>query len=311
MKDLFRFTRGERIASLILLILTVLVVVLFSLLRRDRIVNTADFSEFDSLVHAVMPVNDALKSVRDVGKEGSIPRKILQKSELRLSSHDPNKMTKDDWHQLGLSHHVILTILHYREAGGRFRKKKDLKNIYGMTDTCYHEISDYLIIPYAENRPGKRDTISGKKAVVKDTLETYLVREPKVLELNRADSADFSKFDGISPYLARRIIRYRFLLGGYTRKQQLKEVYGLKKDVYKKLKDFITVDTSLIRTMDINHCTEATLAKHPYLTSYEAKAIVFYRTKYKHIDSLGVLLKNHIVPEETFRKIIPYLKTGK
>ena len=313
MKELFRFTKGERIASLILLVLTVLGTGLLFWVRRDRVACPGEFREFDSLVHSVVPEKNILR-----GKPETFERKArpvsMHEEGMSLSTHDPNKMTEKDWQQLGLSRHLITTIFHYREAGGMFRKKEDLKKIYGLSDSCYNGIAGFLEVP----PPGER--VSAKKEGAdapsehqqKSHTETIqgkikIVPSREILEINRADSADFCGFDGVSPVLARRIIRYRTLLGGYAKKEQLLEVYGLNKQIYRNMKGRITVNQAEIRKIDVNSCQEETLIRHPYLSPYEAKAILFYRKKYKHIDSLDVLLKKKVIQEKTFQRILPYL----
>ncbi len=49
----------------------------------------------------------------------------------------------------------------------------------------------------------------------------------EVIGLNTADSAKLTTLHGISPSFARHIINYRIRLGGFYRKGQLKEVFGL------------------------------------------------------------------------------------
>ena len=305
MKDLFRFTKGERIASFILLILTALLLVVLFIVRQDRVAGSGEFSSFDSLIHSVMPEERKITPDTVVVKTGLQDRPLNKMS--RLSSHNPNAMTKNDWEQLGLSKHVILTIMHYRAAGGKFRKKEDLKKIYGLNDSAYHHIEPYLILPVPVKQQKKPET-KVMDANTTDNKDKIVVSRVKKLEINRADSADFVRFRGITPVLARRIIRYRALLGGFAGKQQLLEVYGLNETIYRMMEDRVTVDPSRVRKINVNHCTEKKLAKHPYLTGYEAKAIIFYRSQHQQINSLPVLVKEKILPEQVFRKISPYLE---
>ncbi len=305
MKDLFRFTKGERIASFILLILTVLLLVVLFIVRHDRVAGSNEFSRFDSLIQFIMPEEREMTPDTAAIKTGFQPRPVNKT--LRLSSHDPNAMTVNDWEQLGLNKHVILTIIHYRAAGGKFRKKEDLKKIYGLDDSSYQHIVPYLILPV----PAKQQEESGTRVRDTNTTENkkeFVVSPAQKLEINQADSADFVRFRGITPVLARRIIRYRALLGGFAGKKQLLEVYGLNEPIYRMMENRITVDSARIRKININRCSEKKLAKHPYLTGYEAKAIIFYRTERRQIDSLPVLVKEKILPEQVFRKIRPYLE---
>jgi len=317
LKELFRFTKGERIASLILLILTLLGIGLLFWIKRDRVVSPGNFRRFDSLVRTVVPEKDILQETPDSSENKIFPVNIHKENEqdVSLSTRDPNKMTKTDWQQLDLSRHLIRTIIHYREAGGKFRKKEDLKKIYGMSDSCYNRIAGFLVVPQpgervSEKKEGADAQPEHRKKAHIETIQGKInvVPSREIIEINGADSVDFSRLHGISPKMALRIIRYRTLLGGYVKKNQLLEVYGLNEKTFLNIKDHIEIDTSLIRKINVNRCMEKTLAGHPYLSPYEAKAIVFYRSQYKYIDSLDVLLKNNVIPVETFRKIRPYLQ---
>ncbi len=316
MKELFRFTKGERIASLILLVLTVMGTGLLFWVGQDRVAAPGEFHGFDSLVQSVVSENDIPGEMQDTSEDKILAVK-RHKENRSLSTHDPNKMTGKDWQQLGLPEHLIATILHYREAGGRFRKKEDLKKIYGLGDSCYNRMAGFLKVPPSGERPSgkKRGKDAQPEPQQKAHMKTMQRETPvnpstQILEINRADSADFCGFDDVSPVLARRIVRYRTLLGGYVKKEQLLEVYGLNEQMYRNMKERITVNPTRIRKIDVNSCREQTLIRHPYLTPYDAKAILFYRSKYKYIDSLDVLLKKKVIPEETFQKILPYLTVG-
>ncbi|MCQ2369126.1 MAG: helix-hairpin-helix domain-containing protein, partial [Paludibacteraceae bacterium] len=90
---------------------------------------------------------------------------------------------------------------------------------------------------------------------------------------------------------ARRIVAYRDKLGGYYAKEQLMEVYGFTAELYEKVKNQIKVNPALIKKIDVNAYDIGYLKRHPYISYYEAKAIVDYRNSKKthHIDSIEEL----------------------
>ena len=72
------------------------------------------------------------------------------------------------------------------------------------------------------------------------------------ININTADSAQLLPLPGIGPVFAGRIIKYRELLGGFVRSDQLYEVYGLKDETIEMIMDQIYIDTLGIKKMDIN-----------------------------------------------------------
>ena len=127
------------------------------------------------------------------------------------------------------------------------------------------------------------------------------------IDLNTADTTEFQRLRGIGPVYAARIVRYRNLLGGFTDKEQLREVYGLPDSVYRRIAPRLTVDTSRIQRIDINTATYGQLVRHPYLDKDQVAAILRLRERQGSFQSLDDLHQIPIIEEETYNKITPYL----
>lgn len=127
------------------------------------------------------------------------------------------------------------------------------------------------------------------------------------IELNSADSLDLVQLYNIGPTFARRILKYRSLLGGFVSTEQLWEIYGMDSVRYNDIAPHVTVNPEGVTLMDINSVTIDQLKRHPYLDYYQAKAIVRMREQtglYKDIEDL---LKVPIIDNETYTKLKPYL----
>ena len=127
------------------------------------------------------------------------------------------------------------------------------------------------------------------------------------IDLNRADSVQLLPLPGIGPVFARRIIKYRNLLGGYASIDQLKEVYGMKEETLDLIRDRIRIDTSIIRRLDLNEATFRELLRHPYLEIGDVKAIVDYREVVGGIASLNEIWEHGLLADSTLERIAPYL----
>ncbi len=131
------------------------------------------------------------------------------------------------------------------------------------------------------------------------------------IDINRADSLQLLPLPGIGPVFASRIIKYRYLLGGYAFLDQLKEVYGMSNETFDLIADRIVIDTSLIIKLDLNSATFRELLRHPYLEYEDVKALVNYRDFAETIQSLRELEDNFILADSVLQRVIPYLYLSK
>ncbi|MBS1525618.1 MAG: helix-hairpin-helix domain-containing protein [Bacteroidetes bacterium] len=129
----------------------------------------------------------------------------------------------------------------------------------------------------------------------------------EMIELNTADSATLTELKGIGPSFARRIIGYRNRLGGFCRKEQLLEVYGLDSDRYAGLQAQVSVNPSEIKRTDINTVNFETLSRFPYLSYKQANAVIQFREQHGQYESLADLKNIAIMDKNTIQKIEPYI----
>lgn len=137
---------------------------------------------------------------------------------------------------------------------------------------------------------------------------TYKERVRPTVDINNADTVELQMLYGIGPAFANRIVKYRNLLGGYVRKEQLLEVYGMDSVRYQGFVDCLTVDTSAVRRIKINEASIDELRKHPYLDYYQARAIVNLRKTGFRYEKAEDLLMVSLLDEETVIKIQDYIQ---
>ena len=134
-------------------------------------------------------------------------------------------------------------------------------------------------------------------------------RSKSHLELNSCDSIALKALPGIGPVLSVRIIKYRNLLGGFVSVGQLREVYGLKDEVYSLIEPQVKVDSSSVHKIKINKVVYKEL-RHPYLTQKEVTDILKYRELKGHITGFSDIRENNLISPENLKKIRPYLDFG-
>ena len=129
-----------------------------------------------------------------------------------------------------------------------------------------------------------------------------------IVELNGADSLELMRLRGIGPVYAKRIIRYRELLGGYNDKEQLMEVWGMDKNRYEMIKEHLRVNRDSIHKININIVTFKKLMKHPYIGYDIARGIVEARKNHGEIINIEDIMRMKGMTDSIYSKLMPYVK---
>jgi DNA uptake protein ComE-like DNA-binding protein len=305
-KDLFYFTRAQRNGIILLLILIVLVVLAPAVFRRYYQPSASDHKEFLLAVEDFEQRQAAKQAAEE--QEGRDSRTANHRSDggpLRLNPHpfNPNRLAVEEWEKMGIPAYVARSIRNYENAGGQFRYKEDLGRMYLVTQEMYSQLEPYIQLPSRESQypePGASKQ-AGEAPALADDYENLR------LELNAADTTGLMKLYGIGPVFSRRIVDYREKLGGYTSPEQLMEVYGMDSLRLAGIRDNLLIDSSLTRKININRAEWAELVRHPYISSNLANSIVAIRQQHGPYLSIADIRRSHLVSDEIFEKIAPYL----
>ncbi len=146
-----------------------------------------------------------------------------------------------------------------------------------------------------------------KKSFEERKKEIAEVKPVVVLDLNKATAEDLQKVKGIGPSFSERIVKYRDLLGGFSEKTQLSEVYGLEDEVIEKLLGQFSIQSG-VQKIPINSDSLKVLAKHPYISYDMAKIILNYRKAHGDFEQLEDLMKIKTIDENVFLRLKPYLE---
>ena len=128
-----------------------------------------------------------------------------------------------------------------------------------------------------------------------------------VVELNTADTTILKKVPGIGSTFARRIIKYRELLGGFFTVEQLREVYGLDEERYNAMKSWFSADMSLICPLEIHKISFKELCKHPYINYQQARIIEQLRKQKGKLSGWENLQLLEEFTETDKERLTPYL----
>jgi len=217
----------------------------------------------------------------------------------KLFRFDPNTIDTERWQLLGLSPKQAQSIVNYRNKGGKFYKPEDLQKMYTITPAMYKKLLPYVGIESRIQPYTGKDFQYEKKEYVKKPFV--------IVEINQADSAGLVRIKGIGPAFATRILKYRERLGGFYKKEQLMEVYGLDSLKYVEIKDQVSVSPSAIKTININAADFNVLKNFPYLSYKQINAIIQFRKQHGNYSSVNDLKKVAILVPEVVDKLSPYL----
>lgn len=223
----------------------------------------------------MFPTEDSRPGAREGKKSKPVPDDIIVKRTSRdgreLFRFDPNIISQEDLQRLGFSEKQAKSIVNYRSKGGHFSRKSDFKASFTVSDEMYERLESFIDIP--------------------------------LLDLNTADSAAFDALPGIGGFFAAKMVKEREILGGYSSKEQLKEIWNFTEDRYNGLQDLVTVSNPAI--FPLWSAQEHAIASHPYIRNKSvAHGIVLFRENNKKDDlTLENLLAAGVIDEETFRKL--------
>lgn len=97
--------------------------------------------------------------------------------------------------------------------------------------------------------------------------------------MNQVTAKELVTIRGIGKVLSERIIKYRKRIQGFSKLNQLDEVYGLKPVVLERMKRQLTISSPpQIQKIALDRASLAELVKLPYLNQNEAKKIISLRT---------------------------------
>jgi DNA uptake protein ComE-like DNA-binding protein len=159
---------------------------------------------------------------------------------------NPNTVSVEELCRLGFTQRQAESIDAYRRKGGRFHRRSDFAKSYVVSDSIYRRLEKYIDIP--------------------------------LVDINAADSTALDDLPGIGGWYASKIIEYRKLLGGYSYKEQLMDIYRFDQERYDRICDLIEVGREGVVPFDLWGLPADSLCKHPYIRNMEtARSIVLYR----------------------------------
>lgn len=218
-----------------------------------------------------------------------------------LKPFDPNIATENDLLALGLDEKTVKILLKYREHGGIFRKKEDLKKLYNFSEIDFLRLEAYIQIPDNQN------VTTEKGRFPKTPIdEKEIIKKNVPIDVNKATLEEWLELRGIGRTFAGRIIEYREKIGGFASLDQLKEVYGLPDSTLRIIAPYLKLTTVIYRRLHINKATTDALI-HPYLTRKQAEAVVRFRVNHGDFKNMNDVKQIGVFDNSILEKLQPYI----
>ncbi len=308
LKDFFHYNKNERNGAAVLVVLCVFLYFLPEItpffIKKEK----TDFSNIQAEVEAFAS-----------RFEEELPSENTPTSPKNLFYFDPNTISKEKLSELGLSSKLAQTIINYREKGGEFRKKKDLKKMYGLSETDY-----FRLAPFIQIEKEVKNSLSKSKS------ESTQIVEPFPFNPNTASEETLNQL-GLSERVINTLLKFRNKGGSFRKEKDFAKIYGLSDKDFQRLLPFIKLDEDVEKTieeptlsqektispeaktiesiiLDINQAeAEEWQLLHGIGPAY-AKRIVNFRNKLGGFHSIDQIAETYGLPDSTFQKIKPKLK---
>jgi competence ComEA-like helix-hairpin-helix protein len=223
-------------------------------------------------------------------QENTVSSQAIREKEFNITEPiDPNYITKSALIDNGIPEYVANNIEKYRQAGGQFYEKSDVKKIYGMDSLLFEKLKPHL--KFEQNKSQKKN----KKE-----------NPPILIDINTANADELMKIKGVGPSFSNRIIKYREMLGYFRAVDQLKEIYGMQEENYEQIKEQVYCSPGN-PNLTINTLEAYDMSKHPYIDYKTAKIVVAYRNQHGPFQTLDDLNKVVVINDSIIRRIGPYL----
>ncbi|MFI5220332.1 MAG: helix-hairpin-helix domain-containing protein [Bacteroidia bacterium] len=311
-KDYFTFTSRERNSLFILICISLLLIGGLFYFRFEKPSTPIDFSEFEKEIDAFEKrlTGDSIRYAEERKQKFSrkdSAQSNLTVSETSLFNFNPNNLPDSLWIKLGLNERTVRTIKNYESKGGKFYKKEDVKKIYGLHEDMYARLEPFIILP--ETKSISKQKTETKKDSANNNQREQFTKIPQpiiVFDLNKATVEELKTLKGVGDFKANSIIKYKNMLGGYVKKEQLLEAYGMTDSLYNEIKNHFEIKTKMIRPVNINSNDETEM-KHPYISKQLARLFISYRKMHGDFKDVNELKKISFMEVELFAKLEPYL----
>ncbi len=286
-----RFPRTSRLDRIAIAVLAVCALVVTAILTSNE-----KTEPIPAPPDSVLTAYDSFLKAHNAEKHPRQPRRAKWRKQVRLAPFDPNTADSATLVSLGLRPRQALAIVHYRNAGGKFRKASDLQRIYCIGNDDYKRLAPYIAITSVHSPAPQNAALS--------VMRPHKLRDGEHIDLNCRDTALLMQVPGVGSVTAKRIIAYGEKLGGYVEPRQIAEVYGMDSTSAR----WFEVNNPVPLRININRASFTQILHHPYINYGQTKHIFNLRREFGKISSLDALLADTLFSPRDIERLRPYIE---
>lgn len=230
----------------------------------------------------------------------------LQNRKQQLFPFNPNYITDYKGEQLGMSLKEIDRLLAFRNTNKFINSKKEFQQVTKVSDRLLNDIAPYFKFPdWVVNKRKQTPVVSSRRT---KQSEFEYKKSISTIDINKATAEDFQTIRGIGPVFSERIIQYRSKLQGFSFESQIYEIWGIEKEVAKKvISTFQIIKKPILKKTNVNTATFKELLKTPYVNYDLCKKILDYRDEVAELQNISELKNIKDFPLELYDQIVLYL----
>jgi len=235
--------------------------------------------------------------------------------ECALFEFDPNTITVNELDSLSIPLVIKKNLIKYRSAGGRFYRPEDFLRLYGMNDSIYKRIREYIKINVKPQEPMKKVTVKPEQRL--KNIHENKVSFTGTFDPNYAEKDILEDF-GFNQYQISNLLKYRDNGGYFEIPSDLMKIYGIDSAFFNNIKKHIRINMSRAVnnsnevddneiSIELNKTDSAELIKLRGIGPVFASRIIKYRELLGGFHSCRQILEVYNFPEETYRNIKKYI----
>ena len=250
-----KYSRSDRNAILILSGLVLIVVTANVILKNIESKPKFDSSEYEKMADDL---------------EAALQSDVVTQT---LFNFNPNTIPESRLDSLLLPPKIKQNLIAYRKAGGKFYSANSFRKLYGMNDSVFNAIEQFIIIEKKKPKSESPKFIPKKK-------------KPGHFDPNKASIAELKEFR-FNNYQANNLINYRNKGGVFKSANDLLKIYGIDSVFFKTLENHIQIEAQIelpnpekvieVYKIELNEVDSAGLVKLSGIGSVYAARILKYR----------------------------------
>lgn len=283
-KPHFWYNKSQRNGVFFLLSIIILLQIIYSFVNFS----TPDKQDENPISTLLKTSIDSLKNVE------------LEARKPKIYPFNPNYISDYKGSQLGMSVEEIDRLIQFRKQNKFINSVNQFQVVTKVSDSLLKKISPYFKFP---DWIKKQTNLSVNKVI--DTKKKYI----STSDLNMATVRDFESINGINTYLANRIVKYRTKLRGFTKEDQLSEVWKIKQEnIEALLKVFTIINKPKIHKININTASFKEVLAVPYIDYQLCKKIFEFRDEVAELQSIDEIKNIQGFPLDKYDRIVLYLE---